>query len=146
LDLELADIYALKKDGADLGEALAKAAGENNDFSPNGQATYVNIQVKAQLNSALLSADAKKQIADAQANWKQQSEEQKKEQADAAKADADRAKQDAADKKKFEADQKAEAAKTKSASTGPQAPPAPKQPPTRRNDSGGADACSDADR
>ena len=132
LDLELADIYASKKDGANLGEALAKAARDNTDFSPNGQATFVNIQVKERTNEALLSADAKKQIADAQAAWKQQSDEQQKEQADAAKADADRAKQDAADKKKFEAEQKAEAAKSKSVGTGSVAPPTPNQPPTSK--------------
>lgn len=125
LDLELADIYASKKDGANFGEALTRAAAQNTDFSPNGQATYVNIQLKAQMNKALLSADATKQIADAQATWRQQSDEQKKEAADAKKADAERTKQEAADKKKFEAEQKAEAAKAKSASVGPQGPPAP---------------------
>lgn len=130
LDLELADIYLTQKDAANFALALIKASQDNTDYSSSGQATYVLIQTKIADNSKLLTPDMKKQLADAQATWKQTSDEQKAEQAEAEKAAAEQAKQEAAEKKQYEAEQKAEKAKEQSATKGQtQGPPAPKAGP-----------------
>jgi len=130
LDLELADLYAAKKDGAGVGDALARASRENSDFSPIGEAMYVNIQTKVQANLALLSADAKKTIADAQLDWKNGEDQHKKDEAEQRAADAEAAKEQAIEKKKLDAEQKAEDAKKKAAAQ--IGPPAPKPAPAKK--------------
>lgn len=107
LDLELADIYASKKDGANLTQALVKASQDNTDYSAAGQATFMAIQAKVASSATLIPTEGKKAIADAQANWTQNHDEQQKEEADAAKQAAAEKKQADIEKKKFEAEQKA---------------------------------------
>ena len=135
LDLELADIYASRKDNANLGQALAAAARDNTDYTPKGQAMYMTVRAKVLKSEALLPADAKKEITDGLAAWRQGNDQRIKDEAETAKAKADADKADAAAKKKFEAQQKAEAAKlkvTKVTTNPPIGPPAPKSTPAAK--------------